>query len=336
VYVQLINNPGIYAANFGIRYDNELELVEFSEGTVLAGSITSDSNKVDFGYNFVWGSGSKRTEDGNLLKLTFRVPAYAVKGREYDVFVVYDVTDGANGGFALSSRDKQCFLTRGGTITMVANLPGDVDHNNTVDVLDVLAIGRYCIGKSDHIDKTVADVNLDGEVDVLDMVVILQSLTGGYGTNVLGQEFKLLLNANGFDATLSDLLVSIYNGGNNHYNKAGLRELVRDGYKFDGWYTKLVGGEKIEVSAEVRYNPEQKAQMLYAHWTMNEIEFISNGATNDALNNLMPNVSYDSIITENGSTKYEIDSPYKREYDVAFIDPSNVFQAESGTLIYYL
>ncbi|BBF42950.1 beta-galactosidase [Lachnospiraceae bacterium KM106-2] len=51
---------------------------------------------------------------------------------------------------------------------------------------------------------------------------------------------------------------------------------VRDGYTFDGWYTKENGGEKITADSQVLIEQDHT---LYAHWTKNKyvISFESNG-----------------------------------------------------------
>jgi len=330
VYVQLLNNPGIAGANFGIRYDSRLKLKEFSDGTVISGSITSDSNEVNFGYNFVWANSDYRSEDGNLLKLVFVIPEDAMHptdtapGDIYSISVVYNIENGAEGGFTVSGKKQpQCFITRDGTITMVKRLPGDVNNDGIVDLLDAVEIGQFLVHKKDTIDETYANVDLSqnnngqSNVNVSDMVAILQSITGGYGMNLLSQEFQVALNGNGFDLGEADwLYVSIYNEYNNTYKEAGLKELVQKGYKFDGWWTKLVGGEQIILAdgqlSGVQYFDYQNKQTLYAHWTLNSVTLDGNGNTN---NIEKPEISY--------SNDYEqgaIDSHYEQKYTVVFSD----------------
>ena len=56
VYVQILNNPGFNGANFGIRYDERLELVSSYEGAFFANTSTEASHAVNCGYNYVWGT----------------------------------------------------------------------------------------------------------------------------------------------------------------------------------------------------------------------------------------------------------------------------------------
>lgn len=339
VYVQLLNNPGIAGANFGIRYDSRLRLKEFSDGTVISGSITSDSNEVNFGYNFVWANADYRTDDGNLLKLVFIVPDNAKLPTEnslgdiYNISVVYNIENGSTGGFTeKGKKDPQCYVTRDGTITMVKRLPGDVNNDGFVDLLDAVEIGQFLVHKKDSIDETYANVDLsyndkaNTNVNVSDMVAILQSITGGYGVNLLSQEFQVTLNGNGFNLGEDDVLyVSIYNEYNNTYQEAGLKELEQKGYKFDGWWTKLVGGEQIILAdgqiSQVRYFDYQKKQVLYAHWTLNTVTLDGNGNTNDIVE---PTLSY----TEDYKPGI-IDTHYEQEYAVIFSDNSKEYKQPS-------
>ncbi len=328
VYVQLINNPGINAANFGIRYSEGLELISIQDGTVLKGSLVTDGMPVNYGYNFVWGNDSLFSSDGNLLKLTFKISDYAELGDEFDISLVYAIGNGAQGGFG-TSRGKQYFITKDGTIKVVERLPGDINNDGAVDLLDAIEIGKFVVGKTDSIDEAYANVDLsygeESNVDIMDMVAILQYITGGYGTNLLTQDFEIVLNTNGYDQVLNDLLVSIY-GENNTYDEAGLDELERNGYKFLGWYDQMVGGNLIDINGNVQYNPNQKKQTLYAHWELNKLTFVSNGATSGEM---------DDVYYTNDST-ISIENTYKKEYDVAFVSDNEAYSNAYDSLKYGL
>jgi len=337
VYVQLLNNPGVAGANFGIRYDSRLQLKEFSDGTVLSGSLAQDSHEVNFGYNFVWANAAYRYDNGNLLKLVFIVPEDAKlptqtdPGDVFNISIVYDIENGATGGFSeAGKKGPQLYITRDGSITMVNRLPGDVNNDGVVDLLDAVEIGQFLVHKKDTIDEQYANVDLsrggsDSDVNVSDMVAILQSITGGYGVNLLSQEFQVILNGNGFDLEKDTLFVSIYNEYNNTYKKAGLEELERKGYKFDGWWTKLVGGEQIILADGqfVKYFDYQKTQMLYAHWTLNTVTLDGNGNTN---NIDVPQLGYTEDYKPGA-----VNTHYEQAYKVTFVDTSKVDKKTSVT-----
>ncbi len=331
VYVQLINNPGVNAANFGIRYSEGLELISIQDGTVLKGSLVTDSMAVNYGYNFVWGNKSLFSSDGNLLKLTFKISEYAELGDEFDISLVYAIGNGAQGGFG-TSNGKQYFITKDGTIKIVERLPGDINNDGAVDLLDAIEIGKFVVGKTDSIDEAYANVDLsygeESNVDIMDMVAILQYITGGYGTNLLTQDFEIVLNTNGYNQVLNNLLVSIY-GENNTYDEAGLAELERNGYKFLGWYDQMVGGNLIYLNGtnvNVKYNPNQKKQTLYAHWELNKLTFVSNGATSGEM---------DDVYYTDDST-ISIENTYKKEYDVAFVSDNEAYSNAYDSLKYGL
>lgn len=326
VYIQLLNNPGINAANFGIRYSVGLELVDIQDGTVLAGSLVTDGNAVNYGYNFVWGDATYCSTDANLLKLTFKIPEYAKLGDSYDISLVYAIGNGAQGGFS-TKEGKQYFITRGGTIKIVERLPGDINNDGVVDLMDAIEIGRFVVGKTDTIDETYANVDLSdnnddsSNVDIIDMVTILQYLTGGYGANLLTQDFEIILNTNGYNQNLDDLLVSIYDTDNDTYKEAGLVDLERDGYKFLGWYDQMVGGNRVDINGKVKYNPNQKKQMLYAQWELNQLSFDGNGATSGEMEDVY--YTTQAITLENA---------FKNESQVVFISDKH---ASENSLLKY-
>lgn len=286
VYVQLLNNPGIYGANFGIRFDKGLQLVDVKDGDMLVGSLISEGNPVNYGYNFVWSDGSCVAESGTLLKLVFKVENKATLGDKFNVSVVYGFEEKADGkkvdgGFSVEDSDVPAkFITKDGFIKLVKRLPGDINNDEVVDLLDAMEIAKYLVDPEYLIEEKFANIDLSfnndasiSNITIDDLVLILQSLTGGYGESLMLQEFEITLNVNGYETSLKDLFVSIYDENNNIYEKAGLTNLIRDGYKFKGWYDKMVGGNKIEITDFVKYNKNQKNQTLYAQWELNRFVF---------------------------------------------------------------
>ena len=65
--------------------------------------------------------------------------------------------------------------------TELAILPGDVNFDGNVDVLDVVAIVNHVLGNSElgETAQVAADVNGDGNVDVLDVVAIVNVILAG-------------------------------------------------------------------------------------------------------------------------------------------------------------
>lgn len=67
------------------------------------------------------------------------------------------------------------------TTTPVQKVNGDVNNDGTVDVIDVILISRHLAGGWNvEVDKTVADVNNDNEISIADIVIISRYLAGGW------------------------------------------------------------------------------------------------------------------------------------------------------------
>ena len=253
VYVQILNNPGFNGATFGIRYDSGLKLISYEESSIVPQQLKTQ-NEVYNGYNFLWasGNGNVTTEDGYLLKLTFRY--IDTEKEKQRVSVVYGMSNGSNGGFYTLDDEYHMFMTQSGTISVVDHLPGDVTNNGVVDIMDATHIAWSIIGKVDENNNRIevnakhADVNLDGLVDLLDVLAILQSISGRYGTSLLSSQYELFFNLNGFicDEMNNSVMVKFYDDDGNRttWSKnvefAKYEELMKQlGYTFVGWYTRM-------------------------------------------------------------------------------------------------
>ncbi len=323
VFVQFINNPGLKSACFGIRYDRGLELVGTPQIDNLFKNLTvTETEQIDYGYNFVFVNEKMINDDGNLIKLTFNVPNTAKVGDIFNISVVYNnmgkTVDGQPivGGFSDGEQIK--VITRDGYVKVVGEgqLPGDVNNDNTVDLLDVIRLAKFYVNSEKYpLHAEDADIDLDGAISPDDIVLLLEYIVGAYGKkSIMTQNFDISLNTNGYDEFLEDLHVSIYEDDNNTYAKAGLCNLYRTGYKFLGWYDQIYGGNLIyggDLTGEVqvKYNPNQYKQTLYAHWELNQIIFDSNGATSGEM----------ETIYYSEDTSLDIQNTYKKEYKVAFI-----------------
>lgn len=313
VYVQLINNQEINGLNFGITYGDNLELIDYQYGSIIENSQVIEYNpKTDL---FACGNAKAISGDGNLLKLTFRIIGDIKKGNTYKVIPYYSF-NGDSGGVA-TANGKEIFLTKGGTIKVVEHIPGDVNNDGIVDLADAIEICNKITGKKE-IDETYADANLDGVVDISDIIIILQYITGGYGKNILDPNYEIILNGSGYDGTLENLKVALYEGKT--YSDLGLKNLERKGYKFLGWYDKIIGGNLINLNDIVKYNANQIEQTLYAHWELNTISFKSNDGSGE-----MPGIYYNvedgNYYYQNGEivTEDNIKNNLKKEYNVAFV-----------------
>lgn len=332
VYVQIINNPGFKGATFGIRYDSGLELISADESMIVPQQLKV-RNEVYNGYNFLWaeGDGNKTTEDGYLLKLTFRYVDEA-EGEQH-ISVVYGMSNGSEGGFCTLDDGYHMFMTQSGTISVVDHLPGDVNNDEVVDIMDATYIAWSIVGKEDEngnkiqVNARYADVNLDGKVDLLDVLAILQSISGRYGTSLLSSDYKLFFNLNGFicDDVDESVMVEFYdeNGNRTKWSEnvdfAKYEALMKQlGYTFVGWYTRMdctcsnACVHVVESTNFITYDKYQGNQTLYARWEKNKIIFDMGGADCE---------QYDEITyskAEHENVQVTLDKPIW-SYDIDYI-----------------
>ena len=331
VYVQILNNPGFNGANFGIRYTDGLELIGFEESTIVPAQLRVN-NEVYNGYNFLWASGSGNSEgDGYLLKLTFKY--VSEDGAKQTIDVVYGMQEEQDeygddvdnlGGFT-STTDKNVisrFMTHSGTISLVEHLPGDVNSDGEVDIMDATIIAWSIVGKTDSqgnkitVEKRYADVNLDGKVDLNDVIAVLQSVSGCYGTNLLNSEYKLILNLAGYTNGNIQTSVDI-----NYYNEDGTRskwndnvdfeavkaQMNRLGYTFVGWYTRLEGGTLVDTSGNISFDDMQGVQTLYARWAKNKVVFDMSGSNDEAFDDVVYTDAAPTVTPDAPTWSYDVD-----------------------------
>ena len=327
VYVQIINNPGFKGATFGIRYDNGLELVSADESMIVPQQLKV-RNEVYNGYNFLWakGDGNKTTEDGYLLKLTFKYVDEA-EGEQH-ISVVYGMSNGSEGGFCTLDDGYHMFMTQSGTISVVEHLPGDVNNDEVVDIMDATYIAWSIVGKEDEngnkiqVNAKYADVNLDGKVDLLDVLAILQSISGRYGTSLLSSNYKLFFDLNGFICNDVDesVMVEFYDENGNRTKWSENVDFVKYealmkqlGYTFAGWYTRMdctCTGTCIHVvkaTEFITYDKYQGNQTLYARWEKNKIIFDMNGATSEQIEDIVCSSNTTIVKLPTPSLSFDVD-----------------------------
>ncbi len=275
VFVEMLNNPGITGVTLKILYDTSLKFARYETGSVLDGGVSAVNATVPGVIKFTIGSAAADADSGYFLKLVFRVPTNAPVGAEYALTAVSQdskVTDKNGQAFTL--------FIQSGVIRVVNHLPGDVNSDGCVDVLDAVLLARRTVDfKEPGFNPIYADVNLDRRVDVEDLVLLLRHIVGGFGQQVLSNEYKLYLNTGeaGVEYDYVDIVFRNVDGSYGKY--PALPQLVKDGYRFDGWYTAFVGGEKIEQGDYIVYNRSQSKQMLYARFTLNKVSFDSNNGS---------------------------------------------------------
>lgn len=288
MFVELHGNVGITGAYFSVKFPNGMTLVSYSLGNIL--------NKPDVEQFQAYGDhlnvqlahrDAEYSKNGTLLKLVFSLPESSNVGDEFVVEIAGQKLVDANA-------NPVEYLTFSGVVSVVERLPGDVNGDGLVDILDATLIAKYNVtddsGKAAFVndikdvypefDISYGDVTLDTLKDGEDIVRIIRYFVGGYDVQLWANRFKVILNFNNPD--LEDAIITVdYNNGNGMYGDR-LIEAEIDGYRFDGWYTDRSYTRKVEGSTRVGINPNQLKQTLYAHYTLNVVSFNGNGCQTES------------------------------------------------------
>ena len=167
---ELLNNPGITGASFNIVYDERLTFVGYENGNVLNAStisINAFSGKNIIGVTL--GRAEVDYSSGNLLKLIFEVPENSQLSHVYNIDLTYSMSGDK---FSDAQSKPIDIITIGGKITVVDHLPGDVNDDGVIDAVDVvLSISKY-LGENPTMNLLAADVVKDGIIDSQDVVGI--------------------------------------------------------------------------------------------------------------------------------------------------------------------
>ena len=120
-----------------------------------------------------------------------RVLASYKSGAEEEIDLTADMVS----GFDNSALGKQTLtVTIGGKtteFTVIVLVPGDLNDDGAVTVMDLALMRRYMAGGYDDVTLVpeAADVNLDGEVNMADLTIMRRYLVGGY--EALSKEWML-------------------------------------------------------------------------------------------------------------------------------------------------
>lgn len=308
VYLELHSDIGITGAEFSVYFGDELELVSCSYGNILykpstsAFKVYSDHLNVSLAQANTEVPNPDYKASNTLLKLIFRTPINAAAGKEYPILVV-NKAENVNGvtqfvdKFTSSTAERLDFISVNGKIKVVDRMPGDVVGDGTIDLLDAVIISKYSVlEKADRpeflasmkdiyksFDISYGDVNLDRILTNADIVQILRYVVGGYEARILSKEFTIKLNYN--DGTGKEAYISARYDENGEILMGDLPVVERDGYRFDGWYYGF-GEDAVKLEGNYQWNYDAIEQTLYAHYTLNSISFVGNGATDGKMNGI--------------------------------------------------
>lgn len=167
--VSLSGNPGLCGLNFTIDYDHtRLTLEDYD---CVDSQLTASDWSVGLGEGekALWLQSDATTAEGELLTLIFRVSAAAPQG---DTAVT--LTD-------ITGVDEQARLLKpvcvSGGVTVTTGLLGDVNGDDRVTAADEKRLRRYLSGANVSIETGNADMNGDGTIDLVDLMLLQKSLS---------------------------------------------------------------------------------------------------------------------------------------------------------------
>lgn len=166
--VVVAENPGSIASVMTVKYDTDaLTLTRVEDAGKMGENKHSDNLSSDE-YYLSWFNPLAEEDysfNGTVVTLSFEIADDAEEG-EYDITVeVKEAYD--------TDLNPVTYTETAGKITVVEAppyIPGDVNGDGEVDVLDLLRLGKYLADWDVEIDEAASDVTADGEVDVLDLL----------------------------------------------------------------------------------------------------------------------------------------------------------------------
>ncbi len=174
VTIDVQNNPGIIGALLTIEFDPALTLIGAEAGGAWNTLNFTKPAAFSNSCNFVWdGVAGADYGNGTIIVLTFAVPAGVEFGTVYDISASYLPNNMIN-----ANLEPMDIAIVDGSIT-VGNAGGDVNADGVVDVLDVIILRRYLAGGYDVvIDDAASDMDSDGYITVADLILLRRQLVG--------------------------------------------------------------------------------------------------------------------------------------------------------------
>ena len=162
VPLELSDNPGLAAIDFNLSYDKSvLEFVGVEDG-----SLSGWGQNLRRAYVF-WeaADGGNQTAAGVIATLRFRIAEDAEEGTTLVSILNLEATD---------RDDRELhFNTEPGQVSIIGQLPGDVNGDGELDAADVTGLLRY-VKYHEATEGAAPDVNGDGTVDNRDVTHLIR------------------------------------------------------------------------------------------------------------------------------------------------------------------
>ena len=181
VRIIISNNPGLVSATIRVSFDSKfLSLTKVSD----AGILGNNSHKPEYEspYTLAWVNDTATknfTASGTVATLTFKVSSKAKTGESYQIRISYNYDN-----YDIYDKDlKQVrFQTIDGIVKISNNhsyVLGDANKDSRVNGSDTKFIQEYVaqIITAQSIDADAADVDIDGQVSIIDVTSIQRYLS---------------------------------------------------------------------------------------------------------------------------------------------------------------
>jgi len=173
--ISISNNTGLTGLQFECNYDDVLTLTNVEVGTALNGlNFTTPGDLTANPVTLLWDGIEADKSNGEILILTFKVDDNVEIGD-------YDISMTVKSAIDQDLNDVDLKI-KGGTISIVEYIPGDVDENGEVNSRDIVLTRRFVAGGyGASILEVAADVDANGDVNSRDIVLMRRYIAGGYG-----------------------------------------------------------------------------------------------------------------------------------------------------------
>ena len=184
VTLSVVNNPGIVATSVSLTYDKtKLRLIGVKDGGLLGTTSFSPGNDLTkVPYTVVWEDGlstKNYTANGILATFTFDV-LEGVQPGETTITLNYVQNSTIN-----VDLNEVEFALIDGSIEVTDRTPADINKDGIVDLKDVVLLRRFLSGGWDvTINESSADVNGDHTIDLKDTVILRRYLSGGWNVEL--------------------------------------------------------------------------------------------------------------------------------------------------------
>ena len=178
--VDLTDNSGLAGMAFDVHYDPQaLTLTGVQEAGMLeTGSVIVSGSLSVMPLHILWDDATateNHYEVGTILTLTFAVNETAPTGAT-SVWLTFDADEMLD-----MQLEPVEMTTTGASLTIVDRVAGDADDNGTVNLMDVVYLGRFIAGGWNvEINTRNADVNGDGLCNLKDVVLLRRYLVDGW------------------------------------------------------------------------------------------------------------------------------------------------------------